>query len=76
MEEVDFLNKNTFTQNVESNVLVKKMSYIEAIIESCNKYNIEPDDCKKFISGSIKEKLEAEASSLNYLPKQNTLPFE
>lgn len=76
MQETHFLNKGIFTETIEDNVFNKKMSYMEAIIETCDKYNIEPEDCKKFISNVIREKLEAEASSLNYLPKQNTLPFE
>ena len=42
----------------------------------CEITNIDPEDVKKFISPVVKEKLEAEAMKLNYLPKQNELVFE
>ena len=37
---------------------------------------MDPEDVKKFISPVIKEKIEAEAMKLNYLPRQNELAFE
>jgi hypothetical protein len=38
--------------------------------------NIDPQDVKKFISNVIREKIEAEAMNLNFLPRQNELLFE
>ena len=35
--------------------------------------NLDPEDVKKFVSPIIKNKVEAEAMNLNFLPKQNTL---
>jgi hypothetical protein len=46
---------------------------MEAILHVCDKNDIEPEDVKKFISPIIKDKLEAEAMQLNFLPKGNTL---
>lgn len=60
---------------VEEAVVKKKLSYIDAIVDVCDKHMIELDDVAKFIGPTLKEKLHAEAMKLNFLPKQNTLPF-
>ena len=76
MSEETFLNKNRFSQLVEKSVFAKKLSYMDAVLVICEENNIEPEDVKKFLNGVIVEKLEAEAMSLNFLPRQNTLIFE
>ena len=75
MVEVAFMNKSTFSKIVEKQVMDKKLDYIEAVVEACKATNIDPEDVKKFISPVIKEKIEAEAMRLNYLPRQNELLF-
>lgn len=47
---------------------------MDAIIEVCDDKDIDLEDVRKYISPVIKEKLEAEAMRLNFLPRQNTLP--
>lgn len=70
-----FLNKAQFSILVEAAVHEKKLSYIEAIINICEENNLEPEDVGKYISNIVKDKIEAEARSLNFLPKHNTLPI-
>ena len=60
---------------IERNARDKNLSYIEAIRDICEENNLEPEDIAKYISGIIKDKLEAEARSLNFLPRLNTLPI-
>ena len=60
---------------IERTARDKNLSYIEAIIDICEENNLEPEDIAKYISGIIKDKLEAEARSLNFLPRLNTLPI-
>ena len=76
MIEAEFMNKSKFSKIVEKQVVEKKLVYIDAVVEACNATNIDPEDVKKFISPVIKEKIEAEAMRLNFLPRQNTLYFE
>jgi hypothetical protein len=76
MIEAEFMNKSKFSKIVEKQVVEKKLGYIDAVVEACNVTNIDPEDVKKFISPVIKEKIEAEAMRLNFLPRQNTLYFE
>jgi len=74
--EDQFLTKPKFSKLVEETVLAKKLSYMDAIIHICEKNSIELEEVKKFISPIIKDKLEAEARKLNYLPRTNELTFE
>jgi hypothetical protein len=71
--EEKFLTKTKFSKLIERTVIEKRLSYMDAIVWLCEKHNIEIEDCRKFISPIIKDKLEAEARRLNFLPRQNTL---
>ena len=73
MIEDEFLTKSKFTKLIEATVSELHIPYMEAILHVCDKNDIEPEDVKKFISPIIKDKLEAEAMQLNFLPKGNTL---
>lgn len=70
------MNKNKFAKTIEEIVRHKNLSYIDAILYFCEKNNVDEEDVKKFVSGPIRSKVEAEAMKLNFLPKGNELPFE
>ena len=72
--EVEFMTKAKFSKLVEAVVRQDHLSHMEAILHLCEKYDIEPQDCKKYVSNVIKDKLEAEAMNLNFIPKGNELP--
>lgn len=74
MLEDNFLTKSNFSKLIENTVKETKLSYMDAIIEVCDDKDIDLEDVRKYISPVIKEKLEAEAMRLNFLPRQNTLP--
>ena len=76
MIEQKFLTKSKFSVLIENAVIKKKMSYMDAVLDVCEKNDIDPEDVKKVISTPIKDKIEAEAMRLNCLPKGNTLLFE
>jgi len=71
--EDQFLTKSKFTKLIESTVGELKIPYMDAIIKVCELNDIEIEDIKKFISPVIKDKLEAEAMDLNFLPKKNAI---
>lgn len=73
MLETEFLTKTKFGKMVEQTVVKDRLSYIDAIVHICESNEIEIEDVAKFINPVIKEKIEAEAQRLNYLPKPNTL---
>lgn len=72
-QENNFLTKKRFTKIVEDTVRDTRMSYMDSIIHVCEQNMIELDDVKKYLSTPIIERLEAEAMSLNFLPRGNTL---
>jgi len=61
---------------VEQEVIRSRQSYLDSIVHLCEQLNLEIEDSKKYINDIIKDKLEAEARSLNFLPKGNKLPFD
>src|SRR5210317_1008759 len=71
--EENFLTKSKFTKLIENTVSELRIPYMEAVLHLCDKNDIEPEDVKKFISPIIRDKIEAEAMNLNFLPKQNSL---
>ena len=76
IDDETFLNKPNFTKMVENKVLDTKQSYMDAVIDLCDKLDLDPLDVKKFISPVIQGKIEAEAMTLNLIPRQNTLSFD
>ena len=74
-DSVEFITKTKFSKHVESVVQSKKIGHMEAILILCEHYGIEPEDCKKYVSNVIKEKLQVEAQELNFFPKGNQLPI-
>ena len=74
-EDVEFMTKAKFSKMVEALARDKQLSHMEAIIHLCEQHNIEVEDCKKYVSNVIKEKLEVEAMRLNFFPRTNELPF-
>ena len=71
--EQEFLTKSKFTVLVEKTVNELKIGYMDAVLYLCEKNDLEPEDMKKFVSPIIRDKIQAEAMALNFLPKQNTL---
>jgi hypothetical protein len=49
---------------------------MDAIIHVCDDVDLDLEDVRKYIAPAIKDKLEAEAMNLNFLPKGNTLPID
>ena len=71
--EEQFLTKSKFTKLIEKTVADLKIPYMDAIIKVCETNDIEIEDIRKFITPVIKDKLEAEAMDLNFLPKKNSI---
>ena len=69
------ITKEDFSKSIEVIVLEKKMSYMDAIIWWCEQNEMEVEMAAKLVHGVLKNKLEAEASNLNYLAKRPKLPI-
>ena len=64
-----FVSRETFTEAIEKFVQETQMTYIDAIVEYCDRNNIEVESVGKLISKPLKEKIRFEATELNYLKK-------
>ena len=59
----------TFSLEIEKIAFDKRCTHLDAISIYCEKMGIEPVSVAKLITKSLKEKIEANARDLNYLPK-------
>ena len=65
-----------FAQEIEGLVQAQEeMNYIDAIVYFCEINSIDLESVPKLISKPLKEKIEADARELNFLPKVATLPI-
>jgi len=60
---------------IENLVKDKNISHMEAILDYCHRQGIEPDTVSSLISKGLKQKIEANARELNFLPRQAQLPI-
>ena len=72
----EFMTKVKFGKLVDSAVLSLNLTYMDAIIHVCEQNTIELEDIKKYVSPVLKAKVEVEAMDLNFLEKNNELPFD
>jgi ribosomal protein S4E len=75
---MDDLNKKSFSRMIETYVRTHRgCGYMDAIVELCEKNEIDIRDSKKLISKEIIEHIEFEAHNLNMLigGKVATLPI-
>ena len=65
----------TFCMNIENIVKEKKISHMDAVLWYCAKEGLELEGISPLISKALKEKIEAKARELNFLPRQAKLPI-
>jgi len=65
----------SFTIGIENIAKEKQITHMEAVLWYCSKEGVEPDTVSSLISKGLKEKIEANARELNFLPKQAQLPI-
>lgn len=75
----NFMDKNKFSMTIENIVKDsnRTINYIDAIVDFCESKDIEVESVVKLIAPSLKEKIKAEATRLNYIKKttRGVLPF-
>ena len=77
LEELAVMTPKKFAVIIEEIVKEGKggVNYMEAILEYCERHEMEPDSIAPLISKPLKEKIEADARELNFLPRVATLPI-
>jgi|TARA_B110000914_G_C15276404_1_gene359977 hypothetical protein len=69
-----FTTSKTFTNAIEIIAKEKNITHMDAILWYCDKEGIEPDSIGSLVSKGLKEKIEANARDLNFLPRRAQLP--
>ena len=69
-------NPEMFAHHIEKIVQVRKLSYMEAVVEFCAKRELEPESIVPFLSDKIKHSIAVEAQHLHLLAKSAELPFD
>ena len=64
-----FISKEKFAEEIEQIVLNTSMNYIDAIVDYCEKNNIDVESVGKLVSKPLKDKIKCDAMELNYLKK-------
>ena len=62
----EFRTSNDFSQHIEKMANITN-SYIDAVVDYCEKRDIEIESVKKLLSVSLKDKIKNEAEELNLL---------
>jgi len=71
----EFNNPNDFSLYIEKEAKRKNIGCLEALIEYCEKKDIDPISVAKSLTSSLKQKIQAEAEDLNLLKtKSGKLP--
>ena len=65
----------TFALVIENIVKEKEITHMDAVLWYCQKEEIELEAVGSLVSKGLKEKIEANARELNFLPKQAQLPI-
>jgi hypothetical protein len=73
MEGKIFKNTNDFALYIESVVIEKRISHMDAVLLYCEKNFIDPEDISKLVNKNLKQKIELNMIENNYLPKRGTL---
>ena len=72
---ISMQTSKTFSLEIEKMAKEKNLTHMDAVVEYCRIKGIEPESVARLISKSLKEKIEANARELNFLPKVARLPI-
>ena len=65
----------TFCMKIEDIVKEKSISHMDAVLWYCEQEGLELEGISPLISKALKQKIEADARELNFLPRQAKLPI-
>lgn len=63
------MTQKRFSKIIEDIVHEKNLTYMDAVLHYCAENELEPEDIRKFIGKTLKERIALNAQELNYIPK-------
>lgn len=67
--DIEPMTPKRFSKIIEDIVKDKSITHMDAVLLYCDNHELEPEDVKKFVSKTLKDKITVNAQDLNYLPK-------
>lgn len=64
-----FKNTQEFAIYIDEVVATRKLTHMEAVLEYCKDYFIDPEDISSMINKTLKQKIAVNMRDENYLPK-------
>ena len=72
---MDLQTPKVFSLEIEKIAKEKDITHMDAVLLYCKDNKIEPEKVSSLITKGLKEKIEANARELNFLPKVARLPI-
>ena len=72
---MDLHTPKVFSLEIEKIAKEKDITHMDAVLLYCKDNQIEPEKVSSLITKGLKEKIEANARELNFLPKVARLPI-
>ena len=69
MNNPEPMTPKRFSKIIEEIVIDKTITHMDAILLYCENHELEPEDVKKCVSKTLKDKVTVNAQDLHYLPK-------
>ena len=73
--EFNLPTKKEFEEQVEDIVWELDVNHLDAVLIFCERKGIEPEETRKLMTPTLKDKLEVEGMKINLLPKRGVLPI-
>ena len=73
--KIDLGTPKVFSLEIERIAKEKEITHMDAVLLYCKDNQIEPEKVSSLITKGLKEKIEANARDLNFLPKVASLPI-
>lgn len=73
------LNAHTteaFAKHIEHAVTAQRMSYMDAVLDFCERHQLEPDMIVPFLTTKIKTGIQHDATRLHLIKQRRELPFD
>jgi hypothetical protein len=65
----EHLTPKDFAEEIENLVRRRQLNYIEAVLDYCERNDLAPEAIPSMLTTALKEKLQANAIELHFLPK-------
>lgn len=69
-------SSEAFAKRIEHSVKVLGMTYMDAVLDFCEKQRLEPDMIVPYLTTKIKTGIQNDAQALHLISKRRELPFD